>query len=97
VIVTGILINILNPKLSIFFLAFLPQFVSANDPDTLSRMVGLSAVFMLLTFIVFVGYGFAAAALRRHIISRPQVVTWLRRTFAGAFLALGARLALADR
>ena len=97
VIVSAILINILNPKLSIFFLAFLPQFVSANDPDTLSRMVGLSAVFMLLTFVVFVGYGLAAAALRRQVISRPQVLTWMRRAFAGAFLALGARLALADR
>ena len=97
VIVSAILINILNPKLSIFFLAFLPQFVSANDPDTLSRMLGLSTVFMLLTFIVFVGYGLCAAALRRHVISRPRVLTWLRRVFAGAFLALGARLALADR
>jgi threonine/homoserine/homoserine lactone efflux protein len=90
-------INILNPKLSIFFLALLPQVVSANDPDTLSRMVGLSEVFMLLTFIVFVGYGLAAAVLRRQVISRPQVLTWMRRAFAGAFLALGARLALADR
>jgi threonine/homoserine/homoserine lactone efflux protein len=97
VIGSAILINILNPKLSIFFLAFLPQFVSANDPDTLSRMLGLSAVFMLLTFIVFVGYGLCAAALRRHVISRPRVLTWLRRVFAGAFLALGAKLALADR
>jgi threonine/homoserine/homoserine lactone efflux protein len=97
VIVSAILINILNPKLSIFFLAFLPQFVSANDPDTLSRMLGLSTVFMLLTFIVFVGYGLCAAALRRHVISRPRVLTWLRRVFAGAFLALGAKLALADR
>ena len=97
VIVSAILINILNPKLSIFFLAFLPQFVSANDPDTLSRMVGLSAVFMLLTLVVFAGYGLAAAALRRQVISRPQVLTWMRRAFAGAFLALGARLALADR
>ncbi len=97
VIVSAILINILNPKLSIFFLAFLPQFVSANDPDTLSHMVGLSAVFMLLTFIVFVGYGLGAAALRRYVISRPQVLTWMRRVFAGAFVALGARLALADR
>ena len=51
-----VLINILNPKLSIFFLAFLPQFVRANDPDTPAQMVGLGAVFMLLTFIVFVGY-----------------------------------------
>jgi threonine/homoserine/homoserine lactone efflux protein len=97
VIVSAILINILNPKLSIFFLAFLPQFVSANDPQTLSRMVGLSAVFMLLTFIVFAGYGLGAAALRRQVISRPRVLTWMRRVFAGAFLALGARLALADR
>jgi threonine/homoserine/homoserine lactone efflux protein len=97
VIVSAILINILNPKLSIFFLAFLPQFVSTNDPHTLSRMLGLSAVFMLLTFIVFVGYGLGAAALRRHVISRPRVLTWMRRVFAGAFFALGAKLALADR
>jgi len=92
-----VLINILNPKLSIFFLAFLPQFVRPNDPHTLVRMLGLSAVFMLLTFIVFVGYGFCAAALRRHVISRPKVLTWMRRLFAGAFLALGAKLALANR
>ncbi len=97
VIVSAILVNILNPKLSIFFLAFLPQFVSANEPDTLSRMTGLSAVFMLQTFIVFVGYGLFAAAIRRHVISRPQVLTWMRRTFAAAFVALGARLALAER
>jgi threonine/homoserine/homoserine lactone efflux protein len=60
-------------------------------------MVGLSAVFMLLTFIVFVAYGLVAAAMRRHVIARPQVLTWLRRAFAGAFVALGARLAFADR
>ncbi|MGH2614983.1 MAG: LysE family translocator [Thermomicrobiales bacterium] len=97
VIVAAILVNILNPKLSIFFLAFLPQFVSADEPDALSRMAGLSAVFMLLTFVVFVGYGFCAAAMRRHVISRPRVMTWMRRAFAGAFVALGARLALAER
>jgi threonine/homoserine/homoserine lactone efflux protein len=97
VIVSAILINILNPKLSIFFLAFLPQFVSGDDPQAFSRMAGLSAVFMVLTFIVFVGYGLFAAAIRRHVISRPGVLTWMRRAFAGAFVALGARLALADR
>jgi threonine/homoserine/homoserine lactone efflux protein len=97
VIGSAILVNILNPKLSIFFLAFLPQFVTAGEPDALSRMLGLSAVFMLLTFVVFVGYGLAAAALRDQVISRPRVMTWLRRTFAGAFVALGARLALAER
>ncbi|MGH8983205.1 MAG: LysE family translocator [Acidimicrobiia bacterium] len=96
VIVSAILINILNPKLSIFFFAFLPQFVSADEPHPLSRMFGLSAVFMLLTFVVFVGYGLFAASIRHHVISRPRVLTWMRRAFAGAFVALGARLAVAD-
>jgi threonine/homoserine/homoserine lactone efflux protein len=94
---TAILINILNPKLSIFFLAFLPQFVSAEETSPLSRMLELSAVFMLMTFVVFVGYGLFAAAIRDRIISRPRVMTWMRRTFAGAFVALGAKLAFAER
>jgi threonine/homoserine/homoserine lactone efflux protein len=97
VIVSAILINILNPKLSIFFFAFLPQFVSVNEPHPLSRMFELSAVFMLLTFAVFVGYGLFAAAIRNHVISRPRVLTWMRRAFAGAFVALAAKLAFADR
>lgn len=97
VIVHAILINILNPKLSIFFFAFLPQFVSADEAQPLLRMSELSVVFMLLTFVVFVGYGLFAAAIRNHVISRPRVLTWMRRIFAGAFAALGAKLALADR
>jgi threonine/homoserine/homoserine lactone efflux protein len=97
VIVHAIAINVLNPKLSIFFVAFLPQFVAADDPSRLARMLELSIVFMLLTFAVFVLYGLLAASVRRHVISRPRVLTWLRRTFAGAFVALGAKLALADR
>jgi len=97
VIVSGILINILNPKLTIFFFAFLPQFVSASEPNGFIRMVELSAVFMVLTFIVFVGYGKFASEIRVHVISRPRVLTWIRRAFAGAFVAVGARLALTDR
>ena len=97
VITSAILINILNPKLSIFFFAFLPQFVSAQDTHPLARMLELSAVFMLLTFVVFVGYGLFAAAIRNHVVSRPRVLTWMRRTFAAAFVALGAKLALAER
>jgi threonine/homoserine/homoserine lactone efflux protein len=97
VTVTAILINILNPKLSIFFLAFLPQFVSAGEANPLSRMLELSAVFMAMTFVVFVGYGLFAACVRDHVISRPRVLTWMRRSFAGAFVALGAKLALAER
>jgi threonine/homoserine/homoserine lactone efflux protein len=94
---TAILINILNPKLSIFFLAFLPQFVNADETHPLSQMLLLSAVFMLMTFVVFAIYGLFAAAIRNHVITRPRVLTWMRRTFAGAFAALGAKLALADR
>jgi threonine/homoserine/homoserine lactone efflux protein len=97
VIVSGVLINILNPKLSIFFFAFLPQFIDANEPHALPRMLELSSIFMLLTFVVFVGYGVFAASVRNHIISRPRVLTWMRRTFAGAFAALGLKLALSDR
>ena len=97
VIIAAILINLLNPKLSIFFFAFLPLFVSPNELHPLSRMLELSAVFMLLTFAVFVGYGLFAASIRNHVISRPRVLTWMRRTFAGAFVALGAKLALAER
>ena len=97
VTVTAILINILNPKLSIFFLAFLPQFVSTGELNPLSRMLELSTVFMLMTFVVFVGYGLFAASVRDHVISRPNVLSWMRRTFAGAFVVLGAKLALADR
>ena len=97
VIVAAVLANILNPKLSIFFLAFLPQFVSADEAYPIARMLELSAVFMLMTFAVFAVYGVFAAAVRNHIISRPRVLTWMRRTFAGAFAALGAKLAVAER
>ena len=97
VIVHAILINILNPKLSIFFFAFLPQFVAANETHPLPRMLELSTVFMLMTFVVFVIYGLFAAAVRNQILSRPRVLTWMRRTFAAAFVALGAKLAFADR
>lgn len=97
VIVTAVLINILNPKLSIFFFAFLPQFIAADEPYPLARLLELSAVFMLMTFVVFAAYGLFAAAVRDRVISRPKVMAWLRRSFAAGFAALGARLALAER
>lgn len=97
VLTTGILINILNPKLSIFFFAFLPQFVQAGEPQALLRMLELSGVFMLATFVVFALYGVFAAAMRSHVVSRPQVMLWMRRSFAAAFAGLGLKLALTER
>jgi threonine/homoserine/homoserine lactone efflux protein len=97
IVVNGFLLNILNPKLSLFFLAFLPQFVPADAPAPTATMLSLAGVFMVLTFVAFVGYGAFASATRRYVITRPPVMRWLRRGFAGAFAALGVRLALADR
>jgi len=97
VIVTGFLINILNPKLSIFFLAFLPQFIAADEAYPLLKMLELSGAFMAMTFAVFVVYGLFAAFVRDRIVTRPKAMIWLRRGFAGAFAALGAKLALAER
>jgi threonine/homoserine/homoserine lactone efflux protein len=97
VVVDGIAINVLNPKLSIFFVAFLPQFIPAGEAAPLQRMLELSGVFMAMTFAVFAVYGLFAAAMREKVISRPAVMTWMRRVFAGAFVALGARLALQEK
>lgn len=93
----AIVINLLNPKLSIFFFAFLPQFIAADAPDALPRMLEMSGVFMAMTFVVFALYGLFAAYVRDHVLSRPKVMLWLRRTFAAAFVALGAKLALTER
>jgi threonine/homoserine/homoserine lactone efflux protein len=94
IVVTAVLINLLNPKLTTFFFAFLPQFVSSGDPHGALRMLELSAVFMALTFLVFAVYGMSAAAVRDQIVSRPRVLDWMRRVFAGSFVALSAKLAL---
>ncbi|GAA3425315.1 LysE family translocator [Streptosporangium sandarakinum] len=97
VILYGVLVNFLNPKLTMFFLAFLPQFVNTGDPGSTARMLELSAVFMLITFAVFTVYGIFAASVRDHVVSRPRVTAWLARVFAASFVALGVRLALTDR
>ncbi|MFD8150340.1 LysE family translocator [Streptomyces sp. NPDC059720] len=97
VIVRGVLINLLNPKLTVFFFAFLPQFVSPGEPHALLRMAGLGGVFMLATFLVFAAYGLLAGSVRGRVLGRPQVMAWLRRGFAGSFVALGAKLAATTR
>jgi threonine/homoserine/homoserine lactone efflux protein len=97
VIVSAILVNVLNPKLSIFFFAFLPQFVSLGEESPVARMLELSLVFMAMTFAVFVAYGVFAASVRSHVVSRPRILAWMRRVFAASFVALGARLAATER
>ena len=94
VIRSAILANVLNPKLTIFFFAFLPQFIGRDEPHPLRHMVELSLVFMALTLVVFVAYGAFAAAVRNHIVSRPRVLTWMRRAFALALIGLAGKLAL---
>ena len=91
------LLNILNPKLTIFFLAFLPQFVAPNAASPLAQLLLLSGVFMAMTFAVFVVYGFLAHAFRKAVIESPRVQSWLRRGFAAAFAGLGANLALSEK
>ena len=95
-VINGALLNVLNPKLSLFFLAFLPQFVSKSAPNATIELLGLATVFMLMTFVVFVCYGGFAAIARDYVLQRPSVMQWIRRCFAGTFGFLGVKLAFSD-
>jgi threonine/homoserine/homoserine lactone efflux protein len=97
IVVKAILLNLLNPKLTIFFLAFLPQFVEHDAASPLRQLLLLSGVFMAMTLAVFIVYGVLADTFRRTVIESPRVQSWLRRGFATAFAGLGAQLALSDR
>ena len=93
----ALLVNILNPKLTIFFLAFLPQFVHPAAGRPLLQLLALSAVFMAMTFVVFVAYGVLAHAFRQRVIESARVQRWLRYGFAATFAGLGLRLAWAGK
>jgi threonine/homoserine/homoserine lactone efflux protein len=96
-VVKAVLINILNPKLTIFFLAFLPQFADPRASSPLAHLLLLSAVFMAMTFAVFVVYGLLAHAFRQAVVDSPRAQAWLRRGFAAASAGLGVNLAMAER
>ena len=97
IITRGFLLNILNPKLSMFFLAFLPQFVPTGAENGLMHMAVLSVAFMLITFVVFIGYGLAAGVLRNKVLSSAVLMKWIQRSFAAAFALFAAKLATAER
>lgn len=96
-VVRALLLNILNPKLTIFFLAFLPQFVPTGSTEPLYQLLLLSAVFMAMTFVVFLAYGLLAHAFRKAVVESARVQNWLRRGFAASFAGLGLNLALSDK
>jgi threonine/homoserine/homoserine lactone efflux protein len=96
-IIYAVLINLLNPKLPIFFLAFLPQFIRPGEASPAGHLLELSGMFMLITLVVFTGYGVFAAFMRNHVLARPRVLTWMRRSFAAGFLALGVKLVISQR
>ena len=93
----AILMNVLNPKLTIFFLAFLPQFIPANSTHVLAPMLLLSAIFMLMTLAVFVVYGLLAHTFRHYVVESARVQTFLRYGFTAAFIGLASKLALTDK
>ncbi|MEQ1853048.1 MAG: LysE family translocator [Chthoniobacteraceae bacterium] len=95
--VKAFLLNILNPKLTIFFLAFLPQFVEPAAKSPLAQLYVLSGIFMAMTFVVFVIYGFLAHGFRKVVVESPRVQAWLRRGFAAMFAGLGINLAASER
>lgn len=96
-IIKALLLNILNPKLTIFFLAFLPQFVQHGTTKPLLQLLFLSAVFMGMTFIIFVFYGFLAHEFRKAVIESPRVQSWIRNGITATFAILGAKLALEEK
>lgn len=93
----GVFINILNPKLSIFFLAFLPQFIDPNLASATSQTLILGAIFMAMTIIIFICYGLSASLLRQKVLDSPKILKAIRWCFASVFMALGVRLALSER
>ncbi len=95
--IRGFLINILNPKLSIFFLAFLPLFISTNTTSPMFDMFILSVVFMAMTLMIFIMYGISANGVRRYVINSPRLIVWLQKSFAATFAALGAKLAMTEQ
>lgn len=93
----GILINLLNPKLTVFFFAFLPQFLSGPPGLLDARLLGLGGAFMLITLTIFTGYAYASAVIRERVLGSPTFRRWFQRSLGSLLIAFAARLAITDR
>jgi threonine/homoserine/homoserine lactone efflux protein len=93
----GILLNLLNPKLTLFFFAFLPQFLDADTGLLDARLIGLGGLFMLVTLVVFAGYAYVSAVFRDRVLGAPVARRWVERTIGALLIGFAAKLALTDR
>jgi len=96
IIVKGILINLLNPKLTLFFFAFLPQFISADGSSLTQQMISLSAIFMFMTLVIFILYGILASGVSMYLLNSPKAMRAVQRAFALIFAGLALKLAFSD-
>jgi len=93
----GFIMNVLNPKVAMFFLAFLPQFISPGTSHFTLHMLLLGFIFMLQAIIVFCMIGYFSGSIGNLILTRPRIGKYLDFLTAGIFISLGIRLALAER
>lgn len=93
----GVLLNVLNPKLTLFFFAFLPQFLDSTPTILDSRLLLLAAIFMAMTLVVFLAYAYGSAAVRERVLDSPTMLTWIQRSLGTLLIGFAARLAIAER
>jgi threonine/homoserine/homoserine lactone efflux protein len=97
IILKAIAINLLNPKLTIFFFAFLPLFVSKDSSSPTLEMIVLSAVFMGITFIVFALYGILASGISAYLANSSKAVKRLQQGFAVILAGFAVQLGLSEK
>jgi len=95
--IKGFIMNILNPKVSIFFLAFLPQFVSPSSGSVTLQMISLGLIFMVMTIVVFSSIGIAGNLLSSKLLEQPSIVKYMNILTSFVLGGLGLKLALSSQ